>query len=87
MVSEIQRIFAYMMFSTYRYINPCAILNSLHTKDAVPIQIGNQEDITEFNNLLLQRTEEGLYALANKEEELSSNASVVKKCVCLCFNK
>lgn len=73
------------MLSNYKNITPASILAKLQDKNGKIVKIGQQEDISEFNDLLLQRMEEGLHALEGKEEDIEQldkidqQHSIVKK--------
>ena len=59
-VNELQRLFAYMMRSNRKYIDPSRFLNTLVDDFGSRIMIGEQRDVGEFAVNLVNRIEEGL---------------------------
>lgn len=53
MVLELRKLFALMMFSKRSSVNPSNLVNSLVDSEGKRIQIGDQQDVTEFNVILL----------------------------------
>lgn len=43
-----------------KYVDPSSVLKTVTDNDGVPVQIGRQEDVGEFNELFLSRMQEGL---------------------------
>ncbi|KAL6077181.1 Ubiquitin carboxyl-terminal hydrolase 28 [Balamuthia mandrillaris] len=68
---ELQRLFAYMLLTNQKWVDPTPLLKKLMDKNGEPINIGNQEDVSEFNELFLTRITEGL--------ELTSSLSQSKQ--------
>ncbi len=72
-MKELQRLFALMLFTNQSYVDPSALLKKITNESALrcmccadtiragqSIAIGNQEDVSEFNDLFVQRIDEGL---------------------------
>ena len=57
---QLQRLFAYMIRSNKKYIDPSLVLNYLVDDLGNPIEIGDEKDIGEFNMMLVERLEEAL---------------------------
>ena len=62
LVGELQRLFAFMALSERKMVDPSAVLRSLLDSSGKPVKVGNQEDVSEFNHLFLDRVQQGLCA-------------------------
>ena len=60
MVESLQRLFAYLIRSDRRYIDPTTVLSTLSDESGKQITIGDEKDVGEFNMLLIARIEDGL---------------------------
>ena len=60
LLQELQTLFAFMIRSHRKYIDPSQFLATLVDSDGKPIYIGEQRDVGEVNLALLERIEEGL---------------------------
>ena len=60
LVEQIQRLFAFMIRSHRKYLDPTAVLTALVDDFGNPIQIGDEKDVGEFNMILISRIEDGL---------------------------
>lgn len=60
LVKQLQKLFAYMIRTHRKYIDPSCVLNALVDEYGIPIEIGDQKDVGEFNMILLARIEEGM---------------------------
>jgi hypothetical protein len=49
-----------MTKSDKKYGDPTAVLNAITDSYGRPVEIGNEQDIGEFNDILLSRVQEGL---------------------------
>ena len=43
---ELQRLFAYLILSNQKWVDPSALLKKLLDKNGQPVNIGNQEDVS-----------------------------------------
>eukprot|EP00026_Physarum_polycephalum_P001894 Phypoly_transcript_01897.p1 GENE.Phypoly_transcript_01897~~Phypoly_transcript_01897.p1 ORF type:complete len:1017 (+),score=204.66 Phypoly_transcript_01897:308-3052(+) len=59
-IIELQRLFASLVLSTQRYVDPSHMLKKLKDKSGNTLKIGNQEDVVEFNDLFLDTIQRGL---------------------------
>jgi len=76
-MKELQRLFAFMIGSNQKWVDPSRLLNKL-TKDGKPISIGEQEDVAEFNEIFLKTLQAGL-TIANSTDSKDSNANFIHK--------
>ena len=61
-VAEPQRLFVHMALSKRKFVDPAAVMGALLDSSGNPVKIGNQEDVSEFNHLFLQRVQQGMKA-------------------------
>jgi len=54
------KLFAHLIYTNKRYLDPTAVLKSLVDDFGNQILIGEQKDIGEFNLNFIERLEEGL---------------------------
>eukprot|EP01113_Clastostelium_recurvatum_P034055 TRINITY_DN4575_c0_g1_i2.p1 TRINITY_DN4575_c0_g1~~TRINITY_DN4575_c0_g1_i2.p1 ORF type:complete len:1155 (+),score=301.78 TRINITY_DN4575_c0_g1_i2:51-3515(+) len=57
---ELQRLFAEMLLSTLKAVDPSRLARALKDRHGQPLRIGNQEDVSEFNDIFLETLEKGL---------------------------
>jgi hypothetical protein len=57
LVTQLQRLFAFMTRSSRKYQDPSPVLNALVDDYGNQIKIGEQEDVGEFNMVLISRIE------------------------------
>eukprot|EP00005_Dracoamoeba_jomungandri_P000425 CAMPEP_0174251172 /NCGR_PEP_ID=MMETSP0439-20130205/1081_1 /TAXON_ID=0 /ORGANISM="Stereomyxa ramosa, Strain Chinc5" /LENGTH=918 /DNA_ID=CAMNT_0015331415 /DNA_START=79 /DNA_END=2835 /DNA_ORIENTATION=+ len=74
----LQKLFAFMLLSNQKWVDPSPLLKKILDRNGQPINIGNQEDVSEFNELFLERIAEGL--------ELTSDLNQSKNTACLISN-
>ena len=60
LVENLQRLFAFLIRSDRRYIDPTPVLSTLTDDSGKQIIIGDEKDVGEFNMLLIARIEDGL---------------------------
>ncbi|EKX33566.1 hypothetical protein GUITHDRAFT_120258 [Guillardia theta CCMP2712] len=65
LVRQLQRLFAQMEISDRRFVDPSLVMQNLLDSSGDPVQVGNQQDVSEFNHIFLQRVEEGLNFASN----------------------
>lgn len=65
-VSELQRLFGYMALSSEKFVDPSAVIEALRGPDGKPIEIGGQQDVSEFNQLLLDTVRLAEVALSDR---------------------
>lgn len=66
LLAQLQRLFANMIGSCRRYVDPSLVLNSITDDLGNKIDIGHQRDVGEFNMILVSRIDE---AMKKHEEE------------------
>lgn len=76
-MKELQRIFAYFLFTNQKWVDPSALLKKILDRNGTPVNIGNQEDVSEFNELFLERIAEGL-DLTSKLTNSKNNSEMIK---------
>jgi hypothetical protein len=62
LVAELQRLFVYMSLSNRKMVDPSGVMRALLDSSGKPVTVGNQEDVSEFNHLFLQRVQQGVKA-------------------------
>ena len=60
LVQQIQRLFAFLIRSHRKYLDPTMVLTALVDDFGNPIHIGDEKDVGEFNMILISRIEDGL---------------------------
>jgi hypothetical protein len=45
-MKELQRIFAYFLFTNQKWVDPSALLKKILDRNGTPVNIGNQEDVS-----------------------------------------
>jgi len=60
LVVELRRLFSQLLLSKRKYCDPTAVMKALLDAKGQPVEVGNQQDVSEFNHLFLQRVDEGL---------------------------
>ncbi len=60
LVKHLQMLFAGMIGSDKKYLDPTAVVTSVVDDYGNPLPIGDQKDIAEFNLFFLARVEEGI---------------------------
>ncbi|KAG2386003.1 hypothetical protein C9374_003152 [Naegleria lovaniensis] len=68
---ELQKLFANMLLSNATFVDPTSTLQKLKGSDNKPYQIGEMQDLPEFNNLFLSRLEQGMEALYKESNKNS----------------
>jgi ubiquitin carboxyl-terminal hydrolase 25/28 len=63
LVKEVMNLFSFLARSEKKYADPTNVLKSIIDDYGHTIEIGNQEDIPEFNLKFLERIQEGLNAV------------------------
>eukprot|EP00299_Pterocystis_sp_00344_P000340 c10102_g1_i1.p1 GENE.c10102_g1_i1~~c10102_g1_i1.p1 ORF type:complete len:909 (+),score=271.89 c10102_g1_i1:308-2728(+) len=77
MINELRSLFALLEHSKRASIDPTPFFNSVVDDNGVPIRIGEQQDVSEFNILLLERIQEafrGLHTTNNKRRRDESGS-------------
>jgi len=75
---ELKKLFAFLVRSDKKYADPTQVLKSIVDGDGNPIEIGEQQDIGEFNSNFLQRLHEGLNEELIKKKAADIAAEDVK---------
>jgi ubiquitin carboxyl-terminal hydrolase 25/28 len=78
LVLQLQRLFASMIGSQSKYVDPSAVLNTLVDDFGNHVTIGEQQDVGEFNINFIARAEEGLLAARQVEEPRSPDTHLVE---------
>lgn len=60
LILEMKKLFANLAKSDKKYADPSGVLRAIVDEFGNPIQIGEQKDMSEFNNNFLARIQEGL---------------------------
>lgn len=74
LVLNLQKLFAYLICSNRRYIEPTSVLKALVDDYGNPIAIGEQKDVGEFNMVFLARINEAL----EREEEQKRSSQIIR---------
>lgn len=74
LVLNLQKIFAYLICSNRKYVDPSPVLKALVDDYGNQIAIGEQKDVGEFNIVFLARIAEAL----EHEEEKKSHSQIVR---------
>ena len=72
LLQQLQKLFAHMIRSNKKYVDPSNVLKSLVDDFGNPLEIGDQKDVGEFNMILVERIEEGLNCLQEEQKETQS---------------
>jgi ubiquitin carboxyl-terminal hydrolase 25/28 len=78
LVLQLQRLFASMIGSQSKYVDPSAVLNALVDDFGNHVIIGEQQDVGEFNINFIARAEEGLLAARQVEEPSSPDTHLIE---------
>lgn len=65
---ELQRLFAQLILSNQKYVDPSPLLKKV-LKDGKPVDIGEQEDVAEFNELFLRMLQQGVSIAWNDKSD------------------
>eukprot|EP01088_Endostelium_zonatum_P000337 TRINITY_DN1061_c0_g1_i2.p1 TRINITY_DN1061_c0_g1~~TRINITY_DN1061_c0_g1_i2.p1 ORF type:complete len:652 (-),score=171.58 TRINITY_DN1061_c0_g1_i2:87-2042(-) len=76
---ELQRLFALLVMSKEKWVDPSPLLKKLLDKTGKPVNIGNQEDVSEFNELFLMRVGEGIDLTTPVSLKSSSTSETIKR--------
>jgi hypothetical protein len=60
MASNLQKLFAQMLWSNQNYVDPSDVLNSVVDDMGVKLPVGEEQDVTEYLLNFMERLEEGL---------------------------
>ncbi|KAL9655929.1 hypothetical protein ABK040_007550 [Willaertia magna] len=66
---ELQRLFSYLLLSNHKFVDPSTTLEKLKDYENKKYQIGEMEDLPEFNDLFLSRLEQGIDSIATDQME------------------
>jgi hypothetical protein len=86
LVRELQRLFAYMALSNRKMVDPSAVMHAVldsSGKHSHGLKVGNQEDVSEFNHIFLQRVQQGLSICYNSAKtqagESTGHVNVIER--------
>lgn len=57
---ELQKLFCAMILSSQRFVDPSNLLKKIVDESGKPVNIGAQEDVSEFNDIFMMRLTKGL---------------------------
>lgn len=60
LIRQLKVLFGQMTKSDKKYGDPTAVLNAITDYYGKPVEIGNEQDIGEFNGIFLSRVQDGL---------------------------
>mmetsp|Transcript_17901 Transcript_17901/g.30439 ORF Transcript_17901/g.30439 Transcript_17901/m.30439 type:complete len:177 (+) Transcript_17901:329-859(+) len=60
LIANLKKIFGLMTLGDKKYADPTHVLRCITNEDGRVIELGDQQDIGEFNNIFLSRVQEGL---------------------------
>ena len=60
-MKELQKLFARLKYTKRAWVDPADFLAAIRYPDGRPYQVGNQEDVSEFNDLFLTIVSQGLH--------------------------
>lgn len=75
-MKELQRLFVFLLKSNQKYVDPSRLLQRITGEDGKPVKIGDQEDVGDFNELLLNRIATGLKIASERN---SCNSEVIQE--------
>ncbi|KAJ5069991.1 specific protease [Anaeramoeba ignava] len=85
LIHEIQRLFARQLLSNYKAVDPKHAIEKVQDQNGKQFHIGNQHDVTEFNDLFWKRIEEGYFVFEDfkswkeKEEKKKLRIKEIRK--------
>ena len=79
LISNMKTLFAQMTVGNVKYADPTEVLRAVSDQEGRPLELGDQQDIGEFNGQFLQRIQDGLNYMEIYEEYIKKRKQEEEK--------